>query len=367
MSEGEADFFMWETFMTKPFVDSNELRPLGFIDTPWHCFGFVARASWLSEPGNRELLRRAGAAALASAEAFLGDEDPACEDISARFGLSLTDAHAWLRSVRYVRKDAPLAAAAPMLHQVLRVLVSVGVLPPRGDGGGPAAGYRLEDLCDKCVDLRDGPPPLDGGGGSGGGGGGGGGGAPWWEPLVPSVGHALRPRAASRVASPASSAPQSPRAGSPVVLGGDDGVEEGMGSRDFFMRTVRGRLNVLGAAHEVADSHATHVVGGQAPAAGGTYYHLPTAAGSGANAPPSPPQLHVGGAPSGARGTSRYEEWKRGKHAALLEIMRHLDVYGGAPSERPPPEALERATPGKGGNTPGSPMPWASGMGADFG
>ena len=32
--EGTADIFLWEWFMTKPYVDSSELRVLGYLDTP---------------------------------------------------------------------------------------------------------------------------------------------------------------------------------------------------------------------------------------------------------------------------------------------------------------------------------------------
>ena len=38
VNSGTADAFMWETFTTKPFWDSGEIRRVGDITTPWPCF-----------------------------------------------------------------------------------------------------------------------------------------------------------------------------------------------------------------------------------------------------------------------------------------------------------------------------------------
>ena len=38
VNSGETDAFMWETFTTKPFHDSGEVKRVGDITTPWPCF-----------------------------------------------------------------------------------------------------------------------------------------------------------------------------------------------------------------------------------------------------------------------------------------------------------------------------------------
>ncbi|NHM06830.1 ABC transporter substrate-binding protein [Flavobacterium sp. CYK-4] len=38
LTEGTADYFMWEHFMTKPLVDQGVFRNLGDCPTPWPCF-----------------------------------------------------------------------------------------------------------------------------------------------------------------------------------------------------------------------------------------------------------------------------------------------------------------------------------------
>ncbi|HNQ27625.1 MAG TPA: ABC transporter substrate-binding protein, partial [Aquaticitalea sp.] len=37
LSEGTADYFMWELFMTKPLVDQGIFRRVGNLPTPWPC------------------------------------------------------------------------------------------------------------------------------------------------------------------------------------------------------------------------------------------------------------------------------------------------------------------------------------------
>lgn len=42
ISEGKADYFMWEHFTTKPIVDSGVFKRLGDFPTPWSCFVIAA-------------------------------------------------------------------------------------------------------------------------------------------------------------------------------------------------------------------------------------------------------------------------------------------------------------------------------------
>lgn len=43
LTNGEADYFMWEHFTTKPFVDNGTFRRLGDCPTPWPCFVVAVR------------------------------------------------------------------------------------------------------------------------------------------------------------------------------------------------------------------------------------------------------------------------------------------------------------------------------------
>jgi ABC-type nitrate/sulfonate/bicarbonate transport system substrate-binding protein len=43
LSNGSADYFMWERFMTKPLVDKGIFRRIGDCPTPWPCFVIAVR------------------------------------------------------------------------------------------------------------------------------------------------------------------------------------------------------------------------------------------------------------------------------------------------------------------------------------
>ena len=47
LSNGEADYFMWEKFMTKPIVDSGVFRRIANCPTPWPCFVIAVRNDFL--------------------------------------------------------------------------------------------------------------------------------------------------------------------------------------------------------------------------------------------------------------------------------------------------------------------------------
>lgn len=48
LSNGSADYFMWERFMTKPLVDKGIFRRIGDCPTPWPCFVIAVRDTVLA-------------------------------------------------------------------------------------------------------------------------------------------------------------------------------------------------------------------------------------------------------------------------------------------------------------------------------
>lgn len=49
LTNGTADYFMWEHFMTKPLVDKGVFRRLGDCPTPWPCFVIAVREEVLAK------------------------------------------------------------------------------------------------------------------------------------------------------------------------------------------------------------------------------------------------------------------------------------------------------------------------------
>ena len=49
LSNGNADYFMWERFMTKPLVDKGIFRRIADCPTPWPCFVIAVREEMISK------------------------------------------------------------------------------------------------------------------------------------------------------------------------------------------------------------------------------------------------------------------------------------------------------------------------------
>lgn len=47
LTNGDADYFMWEKFTTKPIVDDGVFRRIGNCPTPWPCFVIAVREDFL--------------------------------------------------------------------------------------------------------------------------------------------------------------------------------------------------------------------------------------------------------------------------------------------------------------------------------
>jgi len=49
LSHGDADYFMWEKFTTKPLVDNGVFRHVADCPTPWPCFVIAARDTFINQ------------------------------------------------------------------------------------------------------------------------------------------------------------------------------------------------------------------------------------------------------------------------------------------------------------------------------
>jgi len=49
LTDGSADYFMWEHFTTKPLVDNGTFRRLGDCPTPWPCFVIAATDAFITK------------------------------------------------------------------------------------------------------------------------------------------------------------------------------------------------------------------------------------------------------------------------------------------------------------------------------
>jgi ABC-type nitrate/sulfonate/bicarbonate transport system substrate-binding protein len=139
LSHLKADLFFWERFMTRPYVQSGELREISTFAAPWS--GFLVAATRSAESERREAIRSALTVMNKACHAFT--EDPATPALLAsRFHFTPSEAAVWLAATRWsndftLRRD-DLTAAADALRDV---------------GEHPAAPADPSAMCSTLVQL----------------------------------------------------------------------------------------------------------------------------------------------------------------------------------------------------------------------
>lgn len=93
LPEGKGDYFMWEKFMTKPYVDNGPLKLVGECPTPWPCFVIAVRDEVLKEDAYHinkvlEIINRTTAGFKNIPEIDML--------ISQRYGQKIEDVREWL-------------------------------------------------------------------------------------------------------------------------------------------------------------------------------------------------------------------------------------------------------------------------------
>jgi hypothetical protein len=87
VTEGKADAFLWERFMTEPFVQSGELKRVGELPTPWPCFVLATTRTFLAKPEHVQALQGMQKAITEAVSAFHSLRDAPAR-LSAKYGLA---------------------------------------------------------------------------------------------------------------------------------------------------------------------------------------------------------------------------------------------------------------------------------------
>jgi ABC-type nitrate/sulfonate/bicarbonate transport system substrate-binding protein len=101
LTEGRADYFMWERFMTKPVVDKGIFRRVGDCPTPWPCFVIAVRNDVLENDP----------AAVGTILDIINQTTEEFKDIPSidrtlaeRYGQKIEDIQEWLKLTRWSQK-----------------------------------------------------------------------------------------------------------------------------------------------------------------------------------------------------------------------------------------------------------------------
>lgn len=123
VNDGSTAAFMWETFMTKPYVDRAEVRKVGEVVTPWPCFMMAARAATIdARLADIQALQRSIQTACAR---FAAEPLAMQARIVEQFHLTPADAAAWYASA-VITGSAAVSEAA--LERTISTLIDAGVL-----------------------------------------------------------------------------------------------------------------------------------------------------------------------------------------------------------------------------------------------
>lgn len=122
VNTGRTSAFMWETFTTKPFYDSGEVRKIGEVPTPWPSWTIAASTNTaLASLPSRALLddflhRLQGAIVDFTSQESLRESRPE-EFIIKELGYQRKDVEDWLKTVRWVGDGRGSVSDTPTLGQ----------------------------------------------------------------------------------------------------------------------------------------------------------------------------------------------------------------------------------------------------------
>lgn len=118
MPQGIGDYFLWEKFTTKPYVDSGTFRLIDEIPTPWPCFVIAVREDLLkSEP---ELVTSILDVINTTTSEF--KQIPAIDRMIAnRYDQQLEDVQLWLSKTQWSQRNLTAEEVSKVQNQLLKL------------------------------------------------------------------------------------------------------------------------------------------------------------------------------------------------------------------------------------------------------
>lgn len=125
VNEGSCDYFMWETFTTKPYHDSGEIKRIGQITPPWPAFMFAAHTDVLKE--HVEDLTKVLKAIEKATKIFMEQkEDASVKHVMRILNYPEEDVRRWFKTVHYAKDTQEVSKEA--IKVTLSTLLNAGVI-----------------------------------------------------------------------------------------------------------------------------------------------------------------------------------------------------------------------------------------------
>ncbi|MDI5898782.1 substrate-binding domain-containing protein [Flavobacterium yafengii] len=125
LTNGTADYFMWERFMTKPLVDKGIFRRIADCPTPWPCFVIAVREEVLEK--NPVLISKILAIINQTTQEFK-DIPSIDKTLASNYHQKIEDIQEWLSLTKWSQK--PLSAE--MLNKVQNQLFQLKIIEKKG-------------------------------------------------------------------------------------------------------------------------------------------------------------------------------------------------------------------------------------------
>ncbi len=126
LAQGKGDYFMWEHFTTKPFVDNGTFRRIGDCPTPWPCFVIAVRNSLLDS--NPKLIKETLNIINHTSKNFKQIQN--IENILAtRYNQQLEDIKQWISITEWSQKQLSEKTLEKIQNQLLELNIINHKLP----------------------------------------------------------------------------------------------------------------------------------------------------------------------------------------------------------------------------------------------
>ena len=126
LTKGEADYFMWERFMTKPLVDNGTFRRVADCPTPWPCFVIAVRNEVLEN--NSNIIEQILDIINATTEEF--KYIPSIDrTLANKYNQKLEDIQEWLSLTHWSQKQIDKNTLEKVQNQLLSLNIIENKLP----------------------------------------------------------------------------------------------------------------------------------------------------------------------------------------------------------------------------------------------
>ncbi|HQV36377.1 MAG TPA: substrate-binding domain-containing protein [Flavobacterium sp.] len=115
LSNGTADYFMWEKFMTKSLVDNGTFRRIADCPTPWPCFVIAVRNEILEQyPQTIELILEI----INTTTSEFKDIPSINRSLASRYNQKTEDIDSWLSQTRWSQKSMTVETLNKVQNQL---------------------------------------------------------------------------------------------------------------------------------------------------------------------------------------------------------------------------------------------------------